>query len=396
MNRVQFHIALRYLFAKKTHNVINVISAISVAGMAIGTAALILILSVYNGFDNLIKSNLSDIDPDFRIEPSSGKYFIPDSLTVSSLERLGTVEKVLEDNLFFSYSENQGIARAKGISDSYLEVSGISRHIVEGELRLNLGDIPYAMLGSTLAYGNGIHPRFLDRMTLYYPRRDAVISFSDPAAALNILKVRPGGIFSISADTDESLMLLPFSAMQELLSCDEEINALELRLSPASEKIKAKDVQAIIGDGFNVLDRYHQHPALFRMMRYEKAAIFLILIFVVIIIAFNIFGSLSMLIIEKKDDIRTLSALGAKDGDIRRIFVLEGWMISLLGLAIGLVVGIGITLLQQYCGIVKLPGNYLVRFYPVALKLTDVILTAAGVAGIGWIIARLSSRTSRS
>lgn len=396
MNRVPLHIAFRYLFAKKTHNVINVISAISVAGMAVGTAALILILSVYNGFDDLIKSNLSDIDPDFRIEPLSGKYFVPDSSALLSLQAFGAIEPVLEDNVFFGYAERQGIARAKGIKDSYLEVSGLSSHIVEGEMRLRYGDVPYAMLGSTLAYSNGIHPRFIDRMTLYYPQRDATISLGNPASALNSIKVRPGGIFSISADTDEDLLLIPYAEMQDLLGCTDEVNALELRISPDAGKVTDRDVQAMVGDGFTVLDRFHQHPALFRMMRYEKAAIYLILIFVIIIIAFNIFGSLSMLIIEKKEDIRTLSALGAQDRDIRRIFVLEGWMISLLGLCIGLVAGIGITLLQQHCGIVKLPGNYLVQYYPVALKLTDILLTVAGVAGIGWLIARLSSGTSHS
>lgn len=396
MNRVPFHIAFRYLFAKKTHNVINVISAISVAGMAIGTAALILILSVYNGFDNLIKDNLSDIDPDFRIVPAEGKYFIPDSASVRSLEFLGTVEPVLEDNVFFGYAERQGIARAKGIRESYLDVSGLEGHIVEGEMRLHYGDIPYAVLGSTLAYSNGIHPRFIDRMTLYYPQRNSTISISNPVAALNSVKVRPGGVFSISADTDEDLLLIPYAEMQDLLGCTDEVNALELRLSPAAGKVREQDVRSIVGDAFSVLDRFHQHPALFRMMRYEKAAIYLILIFVVIIIAFNIFGSLSMLIIEKKEDIRTLRALGAQDKEIRRIFVLEGWLISLLGLAIGLVFGIGLTLLQQYCGLVKLPGNYLVQYYPVALKATDVLLTAAGVSLTGWIIARLSAGTSRS
>lgn len=396
MRGITLHIAFRYLFARKTHNVINVISAISVAGMAIGTAALILILSVYNGFDNLIKDNLSDMDPDFRIEPATGKYFVPDTRTVSALEQLGRIEPVLEDNVFFAYSDRQGIARAKGVGPAYPESCGLSGHIVEGESRLHLGDVPYALLGSTLAYGNGIHPRFIDMMTLYYPQRNSSISLSNPASALNSLKVRPGGIFSISADTDADLLILPYESMQELLDCTDEVNALELRLSPAAGKTRTADVESIVGNGFTVLDRFQQHPALFRMMRYEKAAIYLILIFVVIIIAFNIFGSLSMLIIEKKDDIRTLSALGAGDKEIRRIFVLEGWMISLFGLAIGLVAGIAITLLQQYCGIVKLPGNYLVQYYPVALKAADVLATAAGVATTGWVIARLSSRASRS
>lgn len=390
MTNVPLHIASRYLFARKSHNVINVISAISVIGMAIGTAALILILSVYNGFDNIIKENLSDIDPDFRIVPQTGKYFVPSGEAVAELEESGSVERILEDNIFFGYEERQGIAKAKGVQDSYLQTSGLASHIVEGELKLHFGDVPYACLGSTLSYSNGIHPRFLEKMTLYYPDRREAISIANPTAALNSVKVRPGSIFSISADTDADLMIVPYSVMQELLGCEDEVSALELR---TTEKIKASRIEEIMGPGFRVLDRFRQHPALFRMMRYEKAAIYLILIFVIIIIAFNIFGSLSMLIIEKKDDIRTLKAIGAQDADIRKIFILEGWMISLLGLLIGLAVGIALALAQQHFGIVKLPGNYLVQYYPVALKAMDVLLTAAGVAVTGYLIARLSSRT---
>lgn len=385
-------LAKRYLFARKSHNVINVISAISMAGMAIGSAALILILSVYNGFDRIIKDNLSDLDPDYRIIPATGKYFVPSQQLMASLSELGRVEKVIEDNIFFSYGNAQGIARAKGVDKSFAEFSSLPSHIVEGELIFEKGDLNYASLGSGLAYGNGIHPRFVDPMLIYYPDRNGRFSALNPAASLRCEKVLPGSIFSISTDTDNELVILPYRVMQNLLQYDTQVSALELRTSSVS-KATAAQISQLAGKELTVLDRYHQHPTLYRMMRYEKAAVFLILLFVVIIVAFNIFGSLSMLIIEKKEDISILKAMGADDRTIRKVFVLEGWLISLTGLVAGLVTGVALTLAQQHLGIVKLPGNYLIDAYPVELQLGDVALASLGVALIGLVIARLSART---
>lgn len=364
-------------------------------GMAIGTAALVLILSVYNGFDNLIKSNLSDIDPDFRIVASSGKYFVPSDELMETLRANGTVERIIEDNIFFTYGESQGIARARGVGESFYRNSGLEKHIVEGGSGQGLGDIAYASVGSGIAYSHGVHPRFVDLMEIFYPDRNGTFSPIDPEASLRSEKVKPSGIFSISSDTDNELIILPYSTMQELLQYKEEVTSLEFRPFPES-RLKIKDLKELAGTNLDVLDRFHQHPTLFRMMRYEKAAVFLILAFVVIIIAFNIFGSLSLLIIEKKDDISTLKAMGADDTTIRRIFVLEGWLVSLTGLAAGLVLGIALTLLQQHFGIVKLPGNYLIEAYPVSLQAADIVLAAAGVALIGFVIARLSARTNHA
>lgn len=362
------------------------------AGMAIGTAALILIVSVYNGFDRIIKDNLSDLDPDYLIVPAEGKYFIPSEELIESLSEYGRVERIIEDNVFFNYGDAQGIARAKGVSESYLEFSGLPSHIIEGELKLEFGDLNFASLGSGIAYGNGIHPRFVEPMFIYYPNRDGHFSATNPTASLKCERVSPGSIFSISADTDNELIILPYRTMQNLMQYGEEVSALELRISSAS-KVKASRISEAAGSALTVKDRYQQHPALFKMMRYEKAAVFLILLFVVIIVAFNIFGSLSLLIIEKKEDIAILKAMGADDSSVRKVFVLEGWLISITGLLIGLAAGIGLTLLQQHFGIVKLPGNYLINAYPVDLQFADVAIAAAGVALIGLVIARLSART---
>lgn len=394
--KTALYIAGRYLFARKSHNVINVISAISVAGMALGTAALILILSVYNGFDGIIKDNLSDLDPDVLIKPAAGKYMEPLDLLFDIIREDPNVydaSPVLEDNVFIAYGDNQGIASVKGVIDGYKGIEKLATHTVDGQFALFHGDVPMAAVGSTLAYRMGIRPRFIDLMKLYYPRRDTNVSLANPMSSLVTFDIKAGSIFSISTDTDAKQIIVPIEVMQELLGDDEIISGIEVRLKANSPKAVREFIKSIsLGNEYLLLDRYRQHPSLYKMMKYEKFAIFLILIFVVIIVAFNIFGSLSMLIIEKEEDIATLKATGADDRFIRRVFVAEGWMVSLLGLAIGLVAGTALAVLQQKTGIVKLPGNYLIDAYPVILQWSDVLAAAAGVAAIGLVISLLSTR----
>ena len=389
------YIAKRYLFARKSHNVINIISAISAIGMAVGTAALILILSIYNGFDGIIRDNLSDLDPDVLITAAEGKSFVPEGPQWDALLERGEVASicsVIEDNVFLRYGDRQGIARAKGVDKAFEEVTSISEHIIDGEFRLHDGEAPLVCMGADLAYNMGIRAHFLDPLDIYFPDRDSRISPSNPAASLHSTKVWPGSIFSISADSDGDLLLIPIECMRELTGYEREVTGVEVRLADGSDRSVRHFISSLdMGDGFKVEDRVRQHPSLYKMMRYEKLAIYLILVFVVIIVAFNIFGSLSMLIIEKKEDIGTLQALGATEGLTKKIFVLEGWLISLLGLAAGLVIGVALALVQQHFGIVKIPGNYLINAYPVILQAGDVILTAASVAAIGLVIALLSA-----
>lgn len=391
--RVELVIAFRYLFAKKSHNVINFISAISAIGMAIGTAALILILSVYNGFDGIIMDNMSDLDPDLLIVPSEGKTFNPDKLNLKYDEIKGTC-KVLEDNIYFSYSGKQGVARIKGVDSSYEELSGLSKHIVEGKFSLWFGDLPLACIGSSLAYKNSIHPRFTERMEIYYPKRGTTVSMANPAASLNSVKIKPSGLFSINSVTDDELIIAPIEAVRELTGYTEEVTAIEIRLMTGVSANKfAKKLE--LDQSLKVLDRYRQHPSLYKMMKYEKFAIFFILFFVVVIIAFNIFGSLSMLVIEKKKDMFTLESMGATPRMTKRIFSLEGWLISLLGLGSGLIAGVLLALVQQHFGIVKLPGSYLISAYPVILKFSDVLWTCAAVALIGFAVSLATVSLSR-
>lgn len=370
--KLPLYIAKRYLFAKKSHNVINIISAISATGMAIGTAALIIILSVYNGFDNIIRQNLSESDPDYLILPSEGKTFNGSDLPISALAETFSISGIIEESVFITYGGNQGFAKARGVESS-------------DSTSLWLGDIARARFGPGIASELGINPRFVESAFLYFPDRDAKFSPVNPEAALNNVRVKPVDVFTSATEFDNDLIIVPIELMRTLLGYGEdEFTAVELRGRAGAA--------LVLGDDFVILDRYHQHPEIYKMMKYEKAAIYLILIFIVIIISLNIFGSLSMLIIEKQGDIDTLHALGADDKLIRKIFALEGWLISLLGMVSGLVVGILTVVIQSRFGIVKLPGNYLVDAYPVALQWTDVLLTAAAVTAIGFIISLSAGR----
>lgn len=392
-------IARRYLFAKKSHNVINIISAISAVGMAIGTAALIIILSIYNGFDELVKSTLSNVEPDILITPAKGKVFIPNGETFDRIRQNPLIDEydlILQENVFVDYDGHQGIAKAKGVDSAFEAESPLAEHITNGEFSLHKGQLPQMVVGAGLAYKMGMNPAFLASAELYFPIRDRNFSLANPAASIETVRMRPSGIFSVNQQIDDDLMIVPIEEMRKLLGYEEEVSGLEIRLAEGSTakdiRSAIKHIQKELGPEFKVLDRFRQNPSLYKMMRYEKAAIFLILIFVIIIIALNIFGSITMLIIEKKDDIETYRSLGATDRMLRRTFTLEGWLISLLGLAAGLVVGIGFSLAQQHFGFIKMPGSFLVNAYPVILQWQDVLATIAGVALIGYIIALLPVR----
>lgn len=393
--KLQFFIAWRYLFAKKSHNVINIISAISAIGMAIGTAALIIILSVYNGFDSLVRSMLGNVEPELLVTPAKGKVFVPDSPAFDwayGEESVTGICTVLEENVFISYEGKQGVAKAKGVDAVYELDTPLKEHVRNGEFSLHRGDVPLAAAGTGLAWRLGINPRFVSPISLYFPSRTRNISMSNPAASVESVNVYPSCTFSVNNEVDNELIIVPIEKMRELLEYDDEVSAVEIRMDRASDKeihrVK-EELRQRLGQDYAVSDRFEQNTSLYRMMKYEKASIYLILIFVIIIIAFNIFGSLSMLIIEKRSDIMTFRSMGAKDRLLKQIFILEGWMISLLGLAAGLAAGVAFALLQQHYGFIKMPGNFMIQAYPVIISWQDILVTAAAVALIGYIIALL-------
>ena len=400
MPNLPLRFALRYLFARKSHNVINIISGISVAGMAIGTAALIIILSVFNGFNKLVSDSLGDAQPDLVVKPATGKAFVPDSTAFAWLydqELVYNMSSIIEEQAFIAFEGKQSLARVKGVDSVFEEESPIQNHITDGVFSLHRGTLPRAVMGSALAWSMDINPRFVAPLEIYYPDREGTISLSNPAASLRSTKVKVDGLFALNAEMDAELVIVPIETMRELLNYDDEVTSIEVRVTEGTTDKELKglvsELEGKLGPDYAVLDRYRQNEALYKMMRYEKLAIYMILIFIVIIIAFNIYSSLTMLIIEKKDDIGTLRSLGAPEPMTRRIFLLEGWLISLLGLAIGLVLGIACVLLQQRFGLIRMPGNYIINAYPVILKTSDILWTVVGVALVGYLIALLPSLT---
>ena len=396
--RPDLYIARRYLVAKKSLGVIHAISVLSAIGMAVGTAALILILSVYNGFDNVIKESLSDLSPDVLVTPATGKFFVPSGPAFDALlddPRVAQICSVVEEEVFVAYDGRQQLARAKGVDAVYEAESRLAEHVVEGSFSLHDGSLPQAAVGSTLAREMGIRPHFVEPLVLYYPRRGARITLLGPGTALGSVKLQPAALISVNATVDEDLLVVPLEEMRSLLGLKDEVSGLELRLSVPVDKRTLRSLSELLGPSFCVQDRVQQQPSLYKMMRYEKLAIYLILLFVVIIIASNIFGSLSMLSIAKRDDMATLRAIGADDRLVRRVFIWEGWLVSLCGLAAGLVVGVALALAQQHFGIIKMPGGFFLQAYPVVLQVSDIVWTVLGVGAVGFLISLLAAPATK-
>ena len=395
MTRLPLKFAIRYLFARKSYNVINLISGIGVAGMALGTAALVLILSVFNGFQSLIDDSLADASPDLCIRPSAGKVFVPegDAFTWAlASEDVLRVSSVLEEQAFLSYEGRQSLARVKGMDDVAEEESALQDHIVDGVWQLHRGQLPMAVAGASLAYQLGLSPRFITPLEIHYPSRTQAVSLANPAASLRSVQVRTAGVISVNAELDSKLLVVPIELMRQLLEYPQEVSSLEIWTAPGRLETVRHGLENRLGPSYRVLDRRQQDASLYRMMRVEKLAIFLILLFVVLVVAFNIYSSIKMLVIEKQHDLGTLRSLGAPEGLLRQIFLLEGWLMSLLGMAIGLVLGVGLVLLQQRYGLVGMPGNFAVTAYPVALEAGDLAAIVLGVAGIGFLMAFIPSR----
>ena len=370
----------------------------------IHSSLMLLRLSIYNGFDSLVRDMMGNLEPDILITPSKGKVFVPEGECydwIYAQESVASMCTVLQEQVFISYDGHQGVAIAKGMDAVAQEESPIRENIRDGKFEFRHGDIPEGVVGVGLAYKMGINPRFLAPIQLYYPSRTRKLSPSSPSSSIEYINIWPSGLFSINSEIDNSYILLDIDKMRELLEYSgEEVSAVEIRMKEGCEARELKRVMDGIserlGEDFTVSDRFRQNESLYKMMKYEKASIYLILIFVILIIGLNIHASLSMLIIEKREDISTLRAMGAGEKLIRRVFVLEGWFISLLGLAIGLLMGLAFCLLQQRFGLISMPGNFVIQAYPVVLKGSDLLITALSVAILGYLIATFTERLSRS
>ena len=388
-----FYIAKRYLLAKKKRNAINIISAISVGGVMVGTMALVIVLSVFNGFDKVIKSLINSFDPDLKITLVEGKVFNPELAEKSKiLEIPGVLDisEVFEENALLRYDQRQYIATMKGVDDRFIHISGIDTMMVDGDFILEKDGRPFTIIGQGVAYSLRVGLNFINPLIIYVPERVGLINLSNPTGAFRKFPVYPSGVFGIEQEYDAKYILLPIKNVRELLDYSNEVTALEIKLQDgADEEEIQKVIIQILPPGFDVKTRYQQNEIFYKIMKSEKWAIFFILTLILLIASFNIIGSLSMLIIDKQEDIISLKNLGADTGTIKKIFLFEGWLISISGSFLGILLGTGISLLQEKFEIIKLAGSgsFVLDSYPVDIQIFDILLIWLTVMVIGFIAA---------
>lgn len=399
-----FYIAKRYLFSKKSHNAINVISAVSVCGVALATLALVCTLSVFNGFHDLISNFFTHFDPDLKVEVIKGKVFTPSPATIEAIRATEGVEVVsltLEDNAMAKYKENQTMVTIKGVDDNFQALTHIEE-ILHGNPEFKLYDevVDYGIMGHSLMYilGTGIQP--YSPIEIYAPRKGGKVNLANPMANFHRAPLySPGTVFDVNDSRyATSYIIASIDYARKLFGYTSEISAIEVRLADGADVSRAKQsLQAIMGDAFTVKDRYEQQEATFKVIEIEKFVTYLFLCFILMVACFNIISSVSMLILDKRDNAATLRSLGATDGMISRIFIYEGNLIALFGALVGLVLGIILCLLQQQFGFIGLgDGQFVVNAYPVRLQFTDVILVLVSVLLVSaisvWLPIRLLNR----
>ena len=390
-----FYIARRYLFSKKSHNAINIISMVCVCGVVIATTAVVCALSVYNGFNDLVAGMFSSFDPELKITPRTGKVFDPTTSDMQKIRELPDIaffSETLQDNALIRYHDRQDVAVVKGVDDAYQHLTMMDSALIDGNFTLQDEVADYALLGVGLSSKLGARPGFASPLELYVPKRNVKVNLSNPSSSFNWKYAYTGGVFMINQQIyDEGYMIVPLSLARELFHYDKEVSAIELKLTEKADLSSVKkQIKSILGDEFIIRDRFEQQEASFKMMQIEKWMTFLILCFILAIALFNVVGSLSMLMIEKQDDVRTLRNMGASDSLIRRIFLFEGWMISGFGALIGIMIGLVLCLLQQSFGLIKLgqtAGAFIIDAYPVRVIFTDILVAFVTVAAIGFMAA---------
>lgn len=390
-----FYIAFRYLFSKKSHNAINLISSVSVIGIAIASMALVCTLSVYNGFNDLISSLFSTFDPDLKIVPEKGKTFIlSDELLqeLSTLEGVEFVSPVIENNVLVKYNDRQVPATIKGVADNFSQTTKIDSILLDGDFILKDEVVNYANFGVGLASLLGVRAGFVYPVELYVPKRNAAINLLQPASSFSIESAYIGAIFATNQQVyDDQYLIVPIALTQSLFDYDKETTALEIKIEEGADITSIqKKIENIVGAQFIVKDRYRQQETSFKMMKIEKWITYLTLSFILMIAIFNVVGSLSMLIIEKKDDAATLRSLGADKNLISSIFLLEGWMISLFGALLGIALGLCLCFAQSHFGLLQLgstAGTFVVDAYPVRVDYMDIFYILATVLVFGWFSA---------
>ena len=388
-----FRIAKRYLFSKKSHNAINIISGISAAGVGVGAMALVCVLSVFNGFELLISDMFSSFDPDLKITLTHGKTFDDNSQELNNVRKLKSVAyftEVVEENALLRFKNKQMPATIKGVSDDFEKMTRIDSIMYDGKFILNDGAFERAVPGVGVASTLGLGAHFIDPLYIYAPKRTSKINLLRPESSFNQMGTFVSGIFSVKQlQYDDHYVIVSIKLARDLFDYEKtKVTSIELKLANGVDQEKVqKQIKALLGDRYQVKNRYEQQESFFKIMKIEKWFTYLILCFILLIASFNIIGSLSMLIIDKKGDIETLRSLGANNQLIKRIFLFEGWLISLVGAISGIVLGALMCLLQEHFGILKLGTGYVVDAYPVLTNPMDLLLVFVTVIFMGFLAA---------
>ncbi len=389
--KTELLIAWRYLFSKKSHNAINIVAGISAAGVGVATMALVCVLSVLNGFNRLIEDMFSAFDPDLRIESVEGKTIVLDSLkNIATLPQVDVMALTIEENALVRFSNKQLPATIKGVDTCFNQLTNIDSIMFDGSFQTFDGAFERCVPGVGLASKMGITPYFIDPVRIYAPQKGKQINLVRPDRSFNEASTFISGIFAVQqAKYDDTYMIVSLQLAQELFGYkNNEATAVEIKLKNNDNAKEAKKlIKDILGNSYTVLDRYEQQADFFRIVKIEKWITFFLLSFILLIATFNIIGSLSMLIIEKKQDIQILQSLGATPSFIYKIFLLEGWMISAIGALIGLIVGTLICWGQQQYGWLRMGAGYIIDAYPVHLQVADLLLILITVWTLGFIAA---------
>lgn len=390
-----FYIARRYLFSKKKHHAINVISGISACGVMLTTVALVCTLSVFNGFRDMVAGFFTAFDPELKIVARQGKVFDPNESRIRQVQALPQVDiwtKTLEENALVQYKDRQAMAVIKGVEANFEQLTSIDSLLYgAGTFVLNDSLVDYGFLGVELVSELNCGIQFIDPLKVYAPKRNVRVNIANPSTSFcQEYLFSPGAVFAVNQQKyDAHYILTSLEFARRLFRYNTEVSAIELKLKPGSDVGRTqKEMKKILGDRFQVLNRYEQQADVFRIMEIEKFISYLFLTFILAIACFNIIGSLSMLILDKREDVETLRNLGADDRLITRIFLFEGGLISLWGALGGIILGLLLCFLQQHFGLISLGGGngvFLVDAYPVSVHLSDIALVFATVVMVGFL-----------
>ena len=394
MERIVTLFARRYLLSRNSLSVINIISKVSIFAVGIPVAAMVILMSVFNGFDNLVKGMYTVFDPDLLVVPAEGKTFSMDEIPAEALYAEGVegFSFVLEESVLLQYRGRQTTARLRGVDASYDRVVPVRDVVYRGDYELRFGDMEQAVVGQGIAYDLGIRTALFDKLYVYAARRGEYSSLL-PVDGYKVDGIFPAGIFSLDAETDRTYVLTTLEFAQSLLDYPDRASAIAVNTGDARQETVRKRLAAELGDEFNVMTRYEQKASMYRIMKLEKLGIFFISLLVLVVASFSIVGSLVMLILDKRPDVRIMFTMGADVKFVRRIFVGEGMLISGIGTAGGLVVGLLFSLVQQYFKLIKIGApTFVVDAYPVLVRPLDIVAIAFASMIVTWVINELTVR----